>query len=52
MLFIFFVVLIPIAVWLILHFISRREADDEARPKVPDGGVRALPKRIPDETAA
>lgn len=35
MLFIFFVVLIPIAVWLILHFVSRREADDEALPKVP-----------------
>lgn len=35
MLFIIFVVFTPIAVWLILHFISRRDAGDEAQPKVP-----------------
>ena len=30
MLFIIFVILIPIAVWLILHFMSRRKANAEA----------------------
>ena len=30
MLFIIFVILTPIAVWLILHFISRRKANTEA----------------------
>ena len=30
MLFIIFVILTPIAVWLILHFMSRRKADVEA----------------------
>lgn len=35
MLFIIFVILIPIAVWLILHFMSRRKDNVETQPAAP-----------------
>ena len=33
MLFIIFVLLLPLAFWVILHFASKRDADEETEPK-------------------